>query len=155
MISDEHRRISADCTKVALQLSMLVDAGRYEDALELYTDDAVHSSSVQRVEGRAALAASFASRPASRVTRHLIFNTVIDVTGPTTATGISNVIVYRFAGAGAEMPDFPIPMIMPETVGEYHDAFRLHEGRWKLCSRRMIEVFDGRAELLTAAKRPS
>lgn len=151
MSTEDRDRAEAACRALATRLSMLIDLGRYEEALELYTDDGSHASSLQRVEGRAALAASFAARPASRLTRHMIVGTLVDVTGPDEARGVSNVVVYRLDAGEGRRPALPLPMPLAETIGEYHDQYRRENGRWKVASRRMVEIFDSRPAVLDTA----
>lgn len=147
MTDDEIRAIKVDCAALAVRLSMLVDAGRYDEALALYTDDAVHRSGVQRAEGKAALARSFAARPPARTTRHMFLGTDIEVESRMSARGLSYVLVFRHMAPGDRAPRYPLSMQAPETVGEYHDRFRMVHGQWRLAERRMVEIFDSRPEL--------
>ncbi|MEQ9815359.1 MAG: nuclear transport factor 2 family protein [Azospirillaceae bacterium] len=141
MTQEEKAAIEAACARLVQRLAVLVDAGRYDEALALYTPDAVQVRRGQEVRGKEALARFFAARPADRLTRHLIPTTAIFVESGNRATGISYALVWRHQGDGVPA-QLPLPMVAPGTLGEYHDVFvRMQEG-WRLAERRTREVFD-------------
>jgi hypothetical protein len=70
--------------------------------------------------------------PQFEATQHLISNIAITFTGPATATAVSYVRAWhRFVDSSK--PD----MIL---WGEYHDAWELIDGTWRIRERRVLEA---------------
>jgi len=141
MTEAERAAIEDACARLVQRLAVLVDAGRYAEALALYTPDAVQIRRGQESRGHAAIARDFAARPADRLTRHLIPTIMITVESESRATGISYALVWRHQGDGAP-PALPLPMAPPDTLGEYHDVFARTGDGWRLAKRRTREIFD-------------
>jgi ketosteroid isomerase-like protein len=115
----------------------LVDRGRFDALLELFTDDAVlEAGDRPPVEGRAAIRAFLADtgERLARATvrpmiRHHVSTVVIDVDAPSTATATSYFLAITERG--------------PDHWGRYRDRFVLRAGRWRI-GHRTVRV-DGRA----------
>lgn len=115
----------------------LVDAGRIDELLALFTDDAVlEAGDLPPASGRAAIGdlfrgtgtrlASAASRP---LIRHHVSNVAIDITGPDTAEARSYFLAITERG--------------PDHWGRYRDRLVRVGERWLFASR-VVRV-DGRA----------
>ena len=75
--ADEHRAIEWDCQKLSMRAFNLIDAREFEALGELYTEDAVfvRPTDVENpFQGREAIVASYAGRPANRMSRHFCSN---------------------------------------------------------------------------------
>ena len=115
----------------------LVDAGRIEELIALFAEDAVlEAGDLPPARGRAAIEALFrgtGSRLASASTRplirHHVSNLVIDVTGPDTADARSYFLAITERG--------------PDHWGRYRDQLVRIGERWLFTSR-LVRV-DGRA----------
>ena len=108
----------------------LVDTGRLDELLELFTEDGVlEAGDRPPAHGRAAIRALFvdtgtrlaagARRP---FIRHHVSNVAIEVTGPASASAVSYFLVVTERG--------------PDHWGRYRDRFAAHDGRWLFAHRR-------------------
>lgn len=84
--------------------------------------------------GRAAIEQAYAQRPATRITRHLVTNTLVEVESATAASARSRVLLW--AGS-TEDPDGPQgrPLRGPQLIGEFADRFALSGEGWRFASR--------------------
>ena len=131
---DDRIAVERACLRIVHEMALHTDAASYEDALALFTDDAVMDRDGERFEGIEALRAAYASRPSGRLTRHVLSNTVVRITGPDDAESISYVTVYRYVRTRPdEAPPYQVPG--PEVLGEYRDRFRRTAAGWRLSSR--------------------
>lgn len=122
------------CQRLIHELALHTDAGDYERALDLFSDDAVMDRDGERFSGMDALRAAYAARPVGRMTRHILANTVVRLTGPDDAEATSYVTVYRHTPARpADGPPFRVSG--PDVLGEYRDRFRRTGDGWRLVER--------------------
>jgi ketosteroid isomerase-like protein len=113
---------------------LIVDSARFNDHRDwaalarLYTTTGVVvRPNGQRLEGREAIEAAYATGSPDRVTRHLCTNLLIDVDGPDAAHATTTVLIV--AGTRSD-PDVTF------RVGEFADRFvRTGEG-WRIAERR-------------------
>ncbi len=131
----------AACRGLVTELAWLVDHGEIDAAIELFTADARIDRDGELAIGIDAIAAQFRARPPRRLTRHVLSNLDVTLTGAQTAQSRCYVTVYRHRWAG-ETPALPVPMTGPETLGEYHDHFRCEAGRWRIASRTVRSILD-------------
>lgn len=78
-------------------------------------------------------------RPAGRLSRRLMSNVLVTVTGPETASATSYFTTYRVDGYAAGL----LPAGPPVQVGHYVDAFRRAGGSWLIASRTLHLAFGG------------
>ena len=116
----------------------LVDAGRIDELMELFAEDAVlEAGALPPATGRAAIAAFFqgtggrlaAASKGRPLIRHHVSNIVIDVTGPEAADARSYFMAITERG--------------PDHWGRYRDRLARSGERWLFRSR-LVRV-DGRA----------
>lgn len=129
------------CEKVIIDLTRTVDELRFDEALTLFTDDAVFVRRGIPLEGKNAIAEAFAARPKNQITRHFLANISIELEDEKNAKAVSSVFVFRHLGTDAP-PELPVPLMPPDTVGEYRDTLVLEGQRWKICRRETLEVFS-------------
>jgi hypothetical protein len=134
------------CERLIVEFIHRLDLGEPSSVAELFTEDGVwhwpHGD--RRIEGREALRAYFASRPADRLSRRLMTNLLVTVETATTARAVSYLTTYRVDGYTGGM----IAPRLPANVGHYEDAFRKVDGHWLLASRTVHLPFGADTERL-------
>jgi ketosteroid isomerase-like protein len=102
------------------------DAGRPDDLVALYTDDAIlELPGMEPVVGAAALREAFVAWAPKRPQLHLVGNVLVRPAGPGEATATSDVAMMQRGEEGWAV----------QVVGRYEDTFRLTDGAWKLHRR--------------------
>lgn len=131
------------CERLVIDFVHRLDLGEPSSVAELFTEDGRWEwpppGDGRRAEGREALAAYFGSRPAGRLSRRIMSNILVTVTGPDTATATSYFQTYRVDGYEGGM----VPAAPPVQIGQYEDTFRREHGRWLLASRSLSLPFGG------------
>jgi hypothetical protein len=142
---------TVDCTTLQSRYTTLLDAYRFDEFLELWTDDAELSMFGQTYRGKAEIRGWLESRPADMLVRHLVTNSVIDPVSETEASGFCYTTVFRVDGAlGKE----PAELGVPTFVVDYRSTFRLDPGHgWRFARRDATAIFLGPEQL--AAMAPS
>lgn len=130
------------CVTAIQRFAVLVDAGRYEEAADLFALDGVLQRPQERIEGRQALLASFMARPNHRLTRHVITNVVLEPVGPDHVRAFSYASVYRHLGPARTPLALPVTARPPETIAEYSDELSRQNGKWRIWRRTVRPVFD-------------
>lgn len=88
------------------------------------------------LRGRDQIGAFLQGRDRATTTRHIPSNMIVDVQGPDSATAVScYTLLKRIPGSTPEHA------LKPAVLGEYHDVFRLAEGRWRIARRDTRHVF--------------
>jgi hypothetical protein len=133
----ETQSIELACSKLCSQFAVFNDAGNHEDLVALFTEDGRYARPTDPdnfVGGRAAILAAFKARPKDKITRHLITNTIVNVTGAKTAHGLCYVTLFHGSTANpAEKFGFKANAAV--LIGEYHDEFSLTGSGWKFSQR--------------------
>jgi hypothetical protein len=144
MTENTKQAIELACTKLINQFAVFNDAGRHNDLADLFTDEGQYARPTDPenyVQGRAAILAAFTGRPADKLTRHLITNIVVDVIGPTSASGLCYVTLY--AGSTGKPAEKHAYQANPsQLIGEYHDMFVLTPAGWKFSKRQGRLIFS-------------
>lgn len=124
------------CTNLVLRAAALTDAGDAQGLSEQFTPDAVLvRPNAQPLEGRSAILAAYAQRPSTRITRHLVTNTRVELQGPAAARARSYVLLWTGEQADAEGPAGR-PAQARQVVGEFDDLLtRSPEGHWLIQRR--------------------
>lgn len=122
--ADVRRAIEADCARLIALYANLNDAACWDEVAALYTEDGLMTRPTAPdapIIGRAAILAAFQGRP-PRKTRHVCSNVVIDVESPTTARGVSAMVLFLEGNA--------------PLAGSFHDRFELTPDGWRFSERR-------------------
>ncbi|MFE2062345.1 nuclear transport factor 2 family protein [Streptomyces sp. NPDC059467] len=131
------------CERLVIDFVHRLDLGRPSSVAELFTADGWWEwpppGDGRRAAGREALAAYFGARPAGRLSRRIMSNILVTVTGADTATATSYFQTYRVDGYEGGM----VPTGPPVQIGQYEDTFRRLDGRWLLSSRSLVLPFGG------------
>lgn len=130
------------CVATVQRFSVLVDAGRYDEAAALFAAQGVLRRPDEQINGREALRSSFEARPSHRLTRHIVTNVLVEPDGEGRAKAFSYVSVYRHLGTAGSDVRLPVAARAPETVAEYHDELAWHDGGWQIAHRTVKPVFD-------------
>ncbi|MEV6291094.1 nuclear transport factor 2 family protein [Streptomyces sp. NPDC051896] len=150
---DPLQRLLAEraCERLIVDFVHRLDLGEPASVAELFAEDGTWEwpppGDGRRIEGREALRAYFGSRPVDRLSRRLMSNVLVTVTGPDTATGTAYFTTYRVDG---HRPGGPIPSGPPVQVGHYEDTFRRLDGDWLITSRTLHLPFGGPTPTATA-----
>ncbi|MEU2795974.1 MULTISPECIES: nuclear transport factor 2 family protein [unclassified Streptomyces] len=137
------------CERLIVEFVRTLDLGEPGDVAELFTPDGVWewAEGDRRIEGRDALRAYFAGRPADRLSRRLCTNILVTLTSASTATASTYFTTFRVDGHTGGM----LPPRLPAQVGRYEDTFHKAEGRWLLAARELFLDFAGPTERLGPA----
>jgi hypothetical protein len=133
MSASARREIEWACTHLTHRFAQHLDARDYEAVVALFTEDgalARPSNPAEVTRGRADLLAAYRARPAGKVTRHFITNTVIDVDGPTEAHGVCYILMYTAEPGEGRLKADPV-----QAIGAYHDRFVKVGDEWKFRER--------------------
>lgn len=143
MNDDDAIRIERACEQLIIDSAIHNDRKAWADLASLYTaDGVVVRPNGERLEGRAAIEASYAATPADRVTRHLCTNLRVHVDGPDAAHALTTVmIVFGFETNDPEVA-FGIQPSDHHLVGEFDDCFVRTDQGWRIAERRASMVMQ-------------
>ncbi len=134
--ADKAAAIERACTRLVLDAVAANDGGDFEAFAALFTPDGIlRRPSGEPLHGREAIAASYGTRPASRITRHVVSNVRIDVESSAAARGLSYVVLYAADGDAAPDRHFGVPADPRTLVGEFEDRFVLTGEGWRIAER--------------------
>ena len=120
------------CRDLVLRAAAQADAGDATALAALFTERAVLARpNAEPLQGRAAIRASYAQRPAERITRHLVTNTVVVVESPGTSRALSSVLLWAGSSADADGPRGR-PAQGGQLVGEFDDRLTLTAEGWRI-----------------------
>ncbi|MBU0791237.1 MAG: nuclear transport factor 2 family protein [Gammaproteobacteria bacterium] len=121
----------ADCTHLAIDFFNHIDARRYQQVLDLFTEDGVLDRMGTASHGRGEIERFLTARSETVQTRHLCTNVRVHFNGEDQAEGFSYALFFQAQGEG-------VPVIsVPPSVVEYRDRFvRTPEG-WRIRERRI------------------
>jgi ketosteroid isomerase-like protein len=122
------------CRDLVLHAAMYADRSDSAALARLFTSDAeLVRPNAQPLRGGEAIEASYAQRPAERITRHLVTNTVVDVVSPERATATSYVLLW--IGSTADPATAHGRPAQRQQVGEFVDNFALTGDGWRIARR--------------------
>lgn len=127
--------IKEACRELVLRCAACADAG---DALGLAALFAADATLVRPdgtvLQGRPAIEAAYRARPADRLTRHFVTNSVIDIEPPDTAWVRSNVLLWSGSKIDHEGPQGR-PAHPRQVVGAFDDRCLLTPEGWRIAQR--------------------
>lgn len=123
------------CRDLVTSAAVLVDTQNYEGFAALFTEDGILCRpGAEPLQGRAAIIASYRSKPAERITRHLLSNTLVQLASDTQAHATSNVLLWAGNITDPAGP-FGRPLQGRQVVGEFEDWFVLTVEGWRIQRR--------------------
>jgi uncharacterized protein (TIGR02246 family) len=129
------------CRNLIAALVLAQDRGDAEAAAGLFAADGVWVRSGKPHAGRDAIRASFDSRDAGTVMRHIASNQLVTVSSPTEATATSYYLVYVHKGGDGQAPKVG-RLGEPVALGEWHDSFVLTAEGWRFARREGRRVLE-------------
>jgi uncharacterized protein (TIGR02246 family) len=124
------------CLDLVLRAAACADAGDAQALAQLFAEDGLlQRPSGEPLHGRAAIAAAYGQRPAGRMTRHLVTNTLFDMVDADHARACSLVLLWS-CDAAAEPGPHGRPAHARQLMGEFDDSFvRAADGHWRIQRR--------------------
>ncbi|MEO6278205.1 nuclear transport factor 2 family protein [Roseateles sp.] len=97
MLIDELEMLQAEagCRRTVLRSAHCIDTPDPAGLAALFTlGGELHRPAGEPVQGRAAIEATYRSRPAERLTRHLVVSTLVEMQAPDEACALSRVLLW-------------------------------------------------------------
>jgi len=127
--------IQEACRELVLRAAERADAHDPTGLAALFLPDGVlRRPGGGALVGRAAIEQAYAQRPSTRITRHLVTNTLVEVASATEASARSRVMLWAGSTDDADGPQGR-PLRGPQLVGEFADRFTLSAEGWRFASR--------------------
>ncbi len=122
------------CRDLVARAVQCTDSHRHEDFAACFAADAVLTRpGGEPLAGREAILASYRTRPADRITRHLVTSTVVTLESATHARGLSCVLLWSGEAADAQGPSGR--PARRQVMGEFDDVFTLTAEGWRIARR--------------------
>ena len=134
---DELQRlvIQQACRDLVLEAAARTDAQEHEAFAALFTPDGVLvRPGAEPLVGRAAIVASYRTRPATRITRHLVTNSMVDVHGDGRAHVRSTVLLWS-GSTETTVERFGRLADPVEALGAFDDVMVRTEEGWRIARR--------------------
>jgi uncharacterized protein (TIGR02246 family) len=130
-----HRLLAEQaCRDLVVRAAHCTDSHRHEDFAALFTPDAVLTRpGGEPLRGREAILAAYRTRPAERITRHLITGSVIELESATRARGLSYVLLW--GGETADAEGLSGRPARRQVMGEFEDVFTHTDEGWRIARR--------------------
>lgn len=132
------------CRDLVARAAMLTDANRHEDFAALFAPDGeLTRPGGEPLRGREAIVASYRTRPAGRLTRHLLGGTVVELLDADRARARTSVLLWS-----AEEADPAGAFGRParrQVLGEFEDEFVRGPQGWRIARRQARFLMEARA----------
>ena len=138
LTEDERSAIEDACRHLVYFAAQHVDFGRADEFADLFAADGRLTIAGSTSEGRDAIRARIAARPAEQVSRHVCANVIVDVQSPDDATGTSYVCLFRGCRTA---PGSALPTEMPLLIGHFVDRFIRTPDGWRIADRTLNSDF--------------
>lgn len=123
------------CTELVLKAVACMDFQKPSGLAELFTEGGVLvRPNGQSLQGRDAIREAYAQRPADRITRHMVTNTLVEVDSAESAHGLSYVLLWGGSANDASGPQGRVAC-GPQVLGEFDDHFVLTAQGWRIARR--------------------
>lgn len=126
------------CSGLTSAFAQLVDTGRYEELVELFTEDCEFDRPGAQLRGRAQLLGFMQGRPTDTASRHVCAGTVIESVTETTARG-TTLLCYYHGEPGSEGPG---KLMGLTAIAEYRDDFVRTASGWRIARRRVVPMLS-------------
>lgn len=136
----QRHAIETECQRLIVRLTHFADHHHSEEAAALFADDGVWIRGGKTFRGRDQIIGSFEGADRT-VIRHVVSNMMVEVGGPGAARATSYYILFREDDAPA-VPQGPLQMRLPFSMGEWHDRFVLKDGQWRFAFREVKRLFQ-------------
>jgi len=127
------------CRLLVEEFTAAIDQQQYERLRAVFTEDAVYARPIAPdtlLQGLAAILAAFATRPASRITCHLVTNVSIRFDSADSARGRCGIVLYSSDSGMPESAGKGRKAHGTQLIGEYADRFVRTANGWRIAERR-------------------
>jgi uncharacterized protein (TIGR02246 family) len=129
-------QLKAACCDLVLRSAACADAADAAGLAALFTEDAtLVRPDGSLLQGRAAIEAAYRARPAGRITRHLVSNSLVDIESAAAVQVRSSVLLWSGSSADADGPQGR-PANPRQLVGSFDDRCVLTPEGWRIAQRR-------------------
>lgn len=136
METSEETTIVQAYQTLVLRAAACVDGNDFAGLASLFTEDGVLvRPNAEPLHGREAIRLAYARRPADRITRHLVTNSLVTVEAPGHATVHSYVLLWTAAAQDAVGPSGRLAQAR-QLVGEFDDRMLRDAGGGWFIQRR-------------------
>ncbi|RKP58672.1 nuclear transport factor 2 family protein [Pararobbsia silviterrae] len=123
------------CRRLVAQSAHCVDASQFNALSNVFSANArLVRPNGSVLEGREAIIAAYTSRPADRITRHLVLNTLFHSVHQASASATTRILLWA-TRAEVEPGPFGRPVRGPQIVGAFADTFLIEDGVWRIATR--------------------
>ena len=138
MKPDERRAVEMDVGWIVPRFFMHLDNQEFDRLADLLAPDGVWHRAGKELRGRAMLLAAMDARGATRRTRHLITNLIVDAIDADHAEAVFYSTAFVCTDAA---PDVIAPMELPSSIGTYRATFvRMPDG-WRIAALKSQMTF--------------
>ncbi len=124
------------CRSLVIASAAAVDERQPDALAALFTEDGMLvRPGGEPLRGRAAIRAAYASRPAERITRHVVSNQRVTL-GSDGSARVRSLVTLWSGHEGDASGAQGRPARGPQVLGEYDDELRLTEEGWRIAVRR-------------------
>jgi ketosteroid isomerase-like protein len=135
-VNDQFDAVRRACADVISAFAYYVDHREFAKAVDLFAVDAIFERPDLKAHGREQIAAIFAARPNTVVTRHLCGEPFFLELGSDTARAVTQVTLYNVNHEGEGFPSAQ----GPNALAEFHDIFKRTADGWKIAHRKGVPV---------------
>lgn len=136
MDANNWMHVEQACKELIVRAAVFADANDHTALALLFAEDATLTRpNAELLQGREAIRRAYEQRPAGRVTRHLVTNTLVESESETIVRALSYVLLWTGKSTDAAGP-WGQPADSRQLIGEFEDRFSLTpEGRWLIQQR--------------------
>lgn len=139
MDGDVIKEIRFACADVITSFAYFIDHRDFNSATALFTEDAIFERPDLTARGRDEIAAIWATRPPSVITRHLCQAPFFMEVGLESASCVTGFTLYH-----VDHHTEGLPLLNgPRVVAEFHDRFRRTTDGWRIAHRKSIVILRG------------
>lgn len=127
--------IQSNCRDLVMRAARHADANEPARLAELFAEDGLLvRPNAQPMQGRDAIRRAYEQRPADRLTRHIVTNTVVEVESASLASALSYVLLWTGC-ISDEAGTFGRLAQPRQVLGEFNDRFMLSDSGWRIARR--------------------
>ncbi len=133
MDRDEERAIEWDCAKVLNEFYVFTDAGDYEGAANLFTEDGIWTLWDIKLDSRQAICDSLRDGFTPVFIKHFLTNIIVTVIDKDHANAVAYSAVYR--QEKDEMEGGVMPLVAPWALGRMDNKMVRTKDGWRIARR--------------------
>lgn len=124
------------CANLVAAFAYHVDHREFGHAVALFAEDGHFDRSDLKAQGHVAIAAIWADRPKSVVTKHVCSLPYFTSVSANRVTSVTSFTLYHVTHDGVGLPKFD----RPAAIAEFHDEFHRIGAEWRIHSRRGLPI---------------